>query len=763
MVNSNVATPGIVYSPIVQSSVTGENPYQPSTTVAFAGNITGTVDGTNVTIITAGINNFNNNNDSISTTPATPTSVLFGTATSNRNASIDLPLTWEYDNNPISISSASHVSLYGTTNYNTSAPHGFTTGNTVAVTGITPSSFNNTATITVSSATQFFFSGFNGNPKSALDTNASTTFTVVGVTVNAGSFVTGNVYTISGIGTTNFMAIGAASNTIGVVFTATGPGTGNGTASFTGTNVTTAGNFVNGQSYTIVTVGTTNFMAIGAASNTIGVVFTATGPGIGNGTAGWSGTVTGVTGTVTGGSSGTAGSGAVFTIQKTGSLNGFITANTVVTVTNGGSNYQVGNIITIPGAQLGGTTPTNNLALRVVTKSDGLYVSGGSATNEADAYNVDGFVVFLRTSTSTDTSNITTAQLNENIQQIYLTAEKRSHTFSGISPSSFYRAAVRPYRAVYAHVNSAGVIYGPLTNTTERASIPSVLGGSTGITIGNGKIFIGAGNYGNNDTGFYADATPNFSLGNKLTWDGTTLTVTGALNATSGTFTSTVVVGGATSGTLQVGTGTNKIKIVGTSADAGTYINTGSTTATTGNGFYFGADGKVRIASATNSLTFDGTSLTINGGGTFTGALSGGTISIGSGNNIFKADSNGIYLGDAIFANAEFSVTPAGVLKSTSGTIGGWNIGIVDQNGSGALSGALYSGSGASLSAIAPGGWAWFSSRIITPLISGYGSGTSSSGGGLQGMFIRNIQYGGTKPGSPGNANVPNVGDVYFS
>lgn len=50
-------------------------------------------------------------------------------------------------------------------------------------------------------------------------------------------------------------------------------------------NVVTAGAFVVGKSYTIVTVGTTNFIAIGAASNTIGVTFTATGVGAGTGTA----------------------------------------------------------------------------------------------------------------------------------------------------------------------------------------------------------------------------------------------------------------------------------------------------------------------------------------------------------------------------------------------------------------------------------------------------------------------------------------------
>ena len=86
-------------------------------------------------------------------------------------------------------------------------------------------------------------------------------------------------------------------------------------------------------------------------------------------------TYTGVTQSATSGS----GTGAVFTITKTGggtAYSGFIT----VTVTSGGSGYKVGNTITIPGLSLGGTTPTNNLTLTVATKADGLYVSGGTAT-----------------------------------------------------------------------------------------------------------------------------------------------------------------------------------------------------------------------------------------------------------------------------------------------------------------------------------------------------------------------------------------------
>ena len=53
-----------------------------------------------------------------------------------------------------------------------------------------------------------------------------------------------------------------------------------------GTRLTkTAGDFVIGSSYNIVTVGDTDFTLIGAATNTVGLTFTATGVGVGTGTA----------------------------------------------------------------------------------------------------------------------------------------------------------------------------------------------------------------------------------------------------------------------------------------------------------------------------------------------------------------------------------------------------------------------------------------------------------------------------------------------
>ena len=55
-------------------------------------------------------------------------------------------------------------------------------------------------------------------------------------TVAANAIEAGNTYTILTVGTTNFVSIGASANTVGVVFTATGTGSGTGTASLS-TNI----------------------------------------------------------------------------------------------------------------------------------------------------------------------------------------------------------------------------------------------------------------------------------------------------------------------------------------------------------------------------------------------------------------------------------------------------------------------------------------------------------------------------------------------
>ena len=99
-------------------------------------------------------------------------------------------------------------------------------------------------------------------------TNSGTAITTesgVVSTVNATAFVVGQTLTIATIGSTTsaqWITAGAA-----------------------GVADATAGAFVVGRTYRILTVGTTNFTLVGAANNTIGTVFTATGIGAGTGTA----------------------------------------------------------------------------------------------------------------------------------------------------------------------------------------------------------------------------------------------------------------------------------------------------------------------------------------------------------------------------------------------------------------------------------------------------------------------------------------------
>jgi hypothetical protein len=112
--------------------------------------------------------------------------------------------------------------------------------------------------------------------------------------LNAGYFEAGETYIITSLGTTDFTDIGAIENKVGITFVATGAGTGTGTATqssykfatiITSPEVATAGSFIVGEQYRIKTLGTTNFTLIGAGSNTVGLLFTATGAGTGTGTA----------------------------------------------------------------------------------------------------------------------------------------------------------------------------------------------------------------------------------------------------------------------------------------------------------------------------------------------------------------------------------------------------------------------------------------------------------------------------------------------
>jgi hypothetical protein len=137
----------------------------------------------------------------------------------------------------------------------------------------------------------------------ASSNTVDTVFTATGVGTGTGTvtyngtlpvvaITPGKLYQIKTVGSTDFTDIGSPNNTVGTIFTATGVGIGTGTVTggitdFTkvGATKVTAGNFVGGQRYIILTLGSTNFTSIGASGNTVGLIFTATGVGTGTGDA----------------------------------------------------------------------------------------------------------------------------------------------------------------------------------------------------------------------------------------------------------------------------------------------------------------------------------------------------------------------------------------------------------------------------------------------------------------------------------------------
>jgi hypothetical protein len=119
-------------------------------------------------------------------------------------------------------------------------------------------------------------------------TQGSWTFNVVlpslQTPILASALVIGARYTVLTLGTSDFTLAGAASNVLGAVFTATKATFGTGTVVPATIDVNVpATSLVVGQKYIILIVGTTNFTLYGAASNTVGLEFTASAIGVGTG------------------------------------------------------------------------------------------------------------------------------------------------------------------------------------------------------------------------------------------------------------------------------------------------------------------------------------------------------------------------------------------------------------------------------------------------------------------------------------------------
>lgn len=167
--------------------------------------------------------------------------------------------------------------------------------------------------------------------------------------------------------------------------------------------------------------------------------------------------------------------------------------------------------------------------------------------------------------------------------------------------------------------------------------------------------------------------SPNFSSSGGTGWQ---INFDGSASFYSLTASATI-----TGGSLSIGSGNNIFRVdtsgnmwLGNAVEGSAPFqvdNTGALTATSGT--FSGSLSGATITGATGTFTGSITGAT----GTFTGSITGasgifsGSIAIGSGDTIVKADANGLYVGNATFGSAPFRVTQAGAVTATSIAISG--------------------------------------------------------------------------------------------
>jgi len=129
---------------------------------------------------------------------------------------------------------------------------------------------------------------------SATDNHKIYVYRKQNIPLTMGYLVPGQTYVITNVGDSDFTTVGAIDNRVGVSFIATGLGSGTGTvtqSSFELANiiesedVVNANELISGLQYEIKTTGDTNWISLGASSNTPGTKFFAITSGTGTGTA----------------------------------------------------------------------------------------------------------------------------------------------------------------------------------------------------------------------------------------------------------------------------------------------------------------------------------------------------------------------------------------------------------------------------------------------------------------------------------------------
>jgi hypothetical protein len=188
---------------------------------------------------------------------------------------------------------------------------------------------------------------------------------------------------------------------------------------------------------------------------------------------------------------------------------------------NGVINVTGGNAATSASAY---TMATNSANSAISTASGSAYTM---ATNSANsAYNSA-----VSTAGSDATSKANAAK-DAAISAASIDATNKSNTAFDNAAAQVKSLADGGYTGAFI---SSTTIYAPVIGgTIGYFSKQFRVGAAPSIVLDgeNKRIYIGGGAYNNSNTGFYVDSSGNFSLGDKLSFNGSTLAVNGAITAT---------------------------------------------------------------------------------------------------------------------------------------------------------------------------------------------------------------------------------------
>ena len=215
-------------------------------------------------------------------------------------------------------------------------------------------------------------------------------------------------------------------------------------------------------------------------------------------------------------------------------------------------------------------------------------------------------------------------------------------------------------------------------NVFLEGGIIAKTGSIGGISMENNKLFIGAGTFNNSNTSFFADNSGNFSLGDKLVWNGSNLSVNGSItisnagsidlsdfNNDSG-FTddtlATTASSSAANAQTRVGTIEGKVVIGGSSVSVQQDSNNKAVLTTSG----------VELFQGGNSVADFGSTIIIGSTSTEHIKITSSGLQLKDGNTTrVSMSSAGVQIGNNVSIDASGDATFSGNLSAAGGTFAG--------------------------------------------------------------------------------------------